>query len=139
MIILRPITASPTHTVTEPSSSPGAYHVIGYCYLHGFADGAALLGPVPSPWKVRYNYDSRGYKEPYFHNSTTAENCLEDPRMGPLPPQWERLDAVRTKDDPQFFAKFRNKITGQVMNSDPRLLPAALIERGVKVEDFYIT
>jgi hypothetical protein len=123
-----------------PTSTSSLYHVIGSSYLHGFSDGAALLGPLPSPWIVQFQLDSSGYDDPNFHNLTTGEKTRQDPRLEtvPLPPQWEEIEAVRTVDDPLHFRRFRNNATGEIMNSDPRLLSSALKERGVKIQTFQL-
>jgi hypothetical protein len=109
---------------------------VGISSLHGFTDGEALLEPLPSPWKVRIKLGSNGYDKIYFINSLTGESTHEDPRLEALPSHWEELEAVRTPDDPLLFGRFRNKLTGEVRNSDPRLLPEALEKRGVKIETF---
>jgi hypothetical protein len=114
------------------------YHVIGRCSLHGLSDGAALLGPVPQPWKAQLEHDSNGFFKSLFHNTTTGENRREDPRLPTLPPEWEEIEAIRTIDDPIHFARFRNKQTSEVMNSDPRLILEALRERAVNVQTFQL-
>ena len=42
-----------------------------------------------------------------------------------MPPKWEQLKAVRSRDDPFIFAWYRNRNMGEVLNSDPRMLPEA--------------
>lgn len=121
MIILRP-------------ASSNRYNVVESCYLHGFSDGTALLGPVPSPWKIQLRADSHGCSTPSFHNCTTVNNVAEDLRLGTLPAEWEKFDCVRTVDDPIALARFRERTTGRVINSDPRLFPDALRERGVDIQ-----
>jgi hypothetical protein len=73
-----------------------------------------------------------------FYNSDAETTTLEDPRLGPLPPCWERTEIGRALDgdDPLHCDFFRNTGTGEVINYDPRLEPDALRERGVKLERF---
>jgi hypothetical protein len=42
---------------------------------------------------------------------------------------------MRTPYDPIVMAVFKNTETGEIMKSDPRMLPEALIARGVKLEN----
>ena len=112
------------------------YRVIGICYIHGLQDGEGILGPLPEQWKVQFVTETNGVFVPRFVNTLTEEETVQDPRLGPLPEPWECLPAVRTPDDPLIFARYRNKKTGEVMNSDPRMLPDALRARGVPLETF---
>jgi hypothetical protein len=66
------------------------------------------------------------------------EETIHDPWLGPLPPEWECFPRERTNNDPKIYEGFRNKVTGEVMNSDPRKLPEALEARGVKLETFHL-
>jgi hypothetical protein len=73
----------------------------------------------------------------HFYNSETKITCDEDPRLGPLPEEWEAVDrGERTSEDPRIFRCFRNKQTGEVVNSNPRMEPEALRHRGVKLWEF---
>ena len=116
--------------------SPSRFSVIGHCYIYGLQDGEGILGPLPSHWKVVFMMDTLGRLEARFLNTSTNEKTTLDPRLGPLAEPWEELKAVRTRDDPTIFARFRNKQTGEVMNSDPRMLPDALRARGVPLKTF---
>ena len=52
--------------------SNGNYTVVGECYIHGFMNGEALLGPLPEGWKaVRILEDGLGYRNG-FHNVDTG-------------------------------------------------------------------
>lgn len=73
-----------------------------------------------------------------YFNPSTGVVIEEDPRLDPLPPEWERVQADRTPDDPVACALFKNKVTGEVMNSDPRLLLEALAQRGVDLKTFQL-
>jgi len=93
--------------------------------VHGLNDAVSLLGPLPKPWKlqavegygVRYNFK--------FFNEETSEVTIEDPRLKPLE-NWERVYQPPKADDPIVCDYFRNKSLGEVMNSDPRMLPDML-------------
>ncbi|EXM16651.1 hypothetical protein V3481_018391 [Fusarium oxysporum f. sp. vasinfectum] len=123
LVILRPWTG-------------GCFEVVGSCYLHGFTSAEAFLGPLPAPWVMQYKPDSCGVQTPYFFNKDTKEAVQQDPRLGELPVLWEAIQKDRTKDDPQFLSLFRNSLTGELMNSDPRMLPEALRDRGVRLQSF---
>ncbi|EON70018.1 hypothetical protein W97_09284 [Coniosporium apollinis CBS 100218] len=114
------------------------YQVVGECYIHGLMDSESLLGRLPNPWRVRLGWESGGIYLGRYYNSSTGVLTEEDPRLDSLPVEWERVQADRTPDDPLVFALFRNKVTGEVMNSDPRLLPEALKERGVDLKTFQL-
>jgi len=100
-------------------------------------DGESLLGPLPYPWEHRAMEVPGLYRyQPMYWNSITGITTRNDPRLGDLSPEWERLDQTWTPDDPMLFAPHRNKVTGNSINSDPRMLPEALTARGVKLETF---
>ncbi|KAI1746970.1 heterokaryon incompatibility protein-domain-containing protein [Xylaria castorea] len=114
----------------------GNYKFVGPCYLHGASDGSALLGSLPTPWRVQRFPNSTGhYVVCKFFNPDTGVLCDEDPRLEPLGDHWERLDLRdRTADDPELFQEFRHKSTGKIIKFDPRLSPEALRKRGVALE-----
>ncbi|KAI1126965.1 hypothetical protein F5Y10DRAFT_293209 [Nemania abortiva] len=118
----------------------GTHKLVGICYLHGMSDGVALLGPLPAPWRVQRMLDStQQFMICKFHNPDTGVLCDEDPRLDPPGEDWERLPSRdRTAGDPQIFQEFRNRVTGQVTKSDPRLTPEALRTKGIGLEEFSI-
>lgn len=116
-------------------TTDGLFQVVGESYLHGMTNGEALVGPLPYPWKLKIRKVS-GRKEPLYSNPDTGTQTSEDPRLGDLPLDWEKVERERTRDDPVIFAPYRNKRTGEEINSDPRLLPEALLARGVNLEKF---
>ena len=62
---------------------------------------------------------------------------MEDPRLVgiPLPPGWVPVaDWEKTRDDPHDCERYYKKQTGEVINSNPRLLPEALQERGLQLQ-----
>jgi hypothetical protein len=116
----------------------GTFQVVGPAFVYGLNDVNTLLGPLPHPWRVQITHDTQGFLScSRFFNSET--NCLseEDPRLEPLS-EWDRIEVNRTGDEPFLFQCFANRATGEVMRSDPRLLPKALAARGVKLETFHL-
>ncbi|KAK5626328.1 hypothetical protein RRF57_002043 [Xylaria bambusicola] len=119
----------------------GTYSLVGICYLHGVSDGTALLGPLPKPWVVHRHLDAgRQHMKCLFYNPDTGVLREEDPRLDPLPNEWERVPARdRTAEDPEIFQGFRVVATGEVIKSDPRLSVESLIKRGINLETFSLT
>lgn len=113
------------------------FEVVGRCWMYGIMDGESVLGPFLPHWNVRLllNHVSG---LPGYWNSDTGAGTFEDPRLGPLTEYWESIEQDRTPDDPILFAPHRNKVTGEVINSDPRLLLEALLTRGVKLQEFQL-
>lgn len=101
-------------------------------------DGESLLGPLPPSWEIHSVHNPGGQSEPRYWNVEKKTESRLDPRLGPLPDNWESIDQAKTVDDPLHFAPHRNRVTGEVINSDPRLLPEALIARGVKLQNFIL-
>lgn len=117
------------------AAEDGCFTVVGPAYVHGLMDSEALLGPIPHPWRVQ-QIQHEGRFSLRFLNTETNNLSVEDPRLPALKSEWQRIYRYYTADDPLYFAEFRNVITGQVMNSDPRLLPEALESRGVDLRTF---
>ncbi|KAI0839984.1 HET-domain-containing protein [Hypoxylon sp. FL0890] len=111
----------------------GEYEVIGDCYVHGIMDGEAILGPIPHPWKAVTLIGSDGNFRAHYSRVDSDFGSTEDPRLEqiPIPPEWESIEWERTAADPHNCSKFRNRGTGEVINSDPRFFPEALEARGV--------
>jgi hypothetical protein len=115
---------------TDPST---CYHHMGPLYVHGLMEGQALLGPLPLLWELIINSDDIRYSF-CFLNHETGEITQHDPRLDVLPQQWHE---VAEEDNARFeiyTQHYENKTTGEVINSDPRLLPEALEARGVHLE-----
>ncbi|KAI3320241.1 HET-domain-containing protein [Xylariaceae sp. AK1471] len=119
----------------RPTSS-GEYEVVGDCYLHGIMDGEALLGALPPAWSAQLVPTADGVDRRLFRNADTNITTSEDPRLVNLsiPAEWESIEFEWTPADPIYCKKFRNTNTGEFINSDPRLFPEALIERGVPLK-----
>ena len=112
----------------------GNFQVVGEAYIHGLEDDIAVHGALPAQWKVIITADSLGRALHRYVNLMTYELTAEDPRLGVLPPEWERVPYERSADDPALFEVFKNSITGETLHSDPRLSPEALRARGVNLE-----
>ena len=116
----------------------GKFQVVGEAYIHGLGDAVGVLGPLPSDWRAIIRGDTLGRRLYRYLNLTTYEETTEDPRLDPLPPEWERMAHKPSPDDAALFEVFKNRITGETVNSDPRLFPEALRVRGAKLETFQL-
>jgi hypothetical protein len=110
--------------------------VVGEAYVHGLSAGVGILGPLSPRWEAILKGDALGRPTPRFLDVRTGSETLEDPRLGDLPPHWERAPYLRASDDADVLERFRNVETGQVLNYDPRLAPEALASRGVELQSF---
>ncbi|RAL62352.1 hypothetical protein DID88_004918 [Monilinia fructigena] len=119
--------------VLRPTPS-GEFVVIGSYFIHGLMDGEALLGPVPDPWSIELcRRKDSGYSTHFVRSP--SEKTLDDPRLPSLPAHWIEVN----RDDgpwPIRKSSFRNIVTGEIMEFDPRMLPEVLAERGVKLRHF---
>ncbi|KFY26841.1 hypothetical protein V493_03842 [Pseudogymnoascus sp. VKM F-4281 (FW-2241)] len=114
------------------------FQVVGQCYAQGLEDAESLLGSFQAPWRVQVETGYTGVSIQRYFDSSTKVVQSEDPRLGLVPIEWELLQGDRTPDDPDIFARFRNKITGQEINSDPRLFLDALKARRVDLKTFQL-
>jgi hypothetical protein len=106
---------------------------VGCAYVHGIMDGEAFLGPLPEGWKV----DVRDKNQQYFKDPMTGVWTPEDdPRLPPLPPDWEYATAPDLLWPNKKAEAFRNIMTGEILHSDPRWLPDALRARSVPLKMF---
>jgi hypothetical protein len=124
--------------ILRPGGS-GQFQVVGEAYVHGLEDAVGILGPLPSNWRAIIRGDDVGRPLHRYLNLRTFEQTAEDPRLGPLPPGWERVAYERSLDDPAIFEMFSSSVTGETITSDPRLSPEALQLRGVKLETFQLS
>ncbi|KAK4214226.1 heterokaryon incompatibility protein-domain-containing protein [Rhypophila decipiens] len=113
------------------------FKVIGPCFVHGLQDGAGLLGSVPPPWRGRVEVMPCYRYKLWFYNEETKEYSEDDPRLSGVDlDDWERIEHEMDPDDAEMYDYFRNKKTGEVLDSDPRMLPDALGRMGVELESF---
>ncbi len=122
----------------------GAFLLVGSAFVYGLNDARAFLGPLPAPWRVQTSrHPDQAFRTVYrYFNPETGILTAEDPRLKPHP-SWERIGLENlgrklTGEDPQVCDFFRNKLTGEVSNSDPRLGPGELAERGARLEPFVL-
>ncbi|KAH7380692.1 heterokaryon incompatibility protein-domain-containing protein [Pyrenochaeta sp. MPI-SDFR-AT-0127] len=117
------------------------YRVVGPTYVHGLMEGQAILGPIPAPWKMvirnpeklQTSYSAVAV-DPSFYNPDTGEGTRQDPRLGALSHEWEQAHKVDESRIGVFVQYHRNTNTGEMINSDPRLLPEALKSRGIPLQ-----
>jgi hypothetical protein len=79
-------------------------------------DVEAILGHLPSPWKVRIHQDSNSIYVLEYFTAATSEISENDPSLSELPEEWERLPSNRTADDPIMFARFGNEKDRRAVN-----------------------
>jgi len=115
------------------------YKVVGPCKLAGLQDATALLGPLPSPWRVQVFVPASSHVVYQFYNEQTEEVTEDDPRLGPLGGQWERVHIERGNDHPLVCQFFRNQETGEIIDWDPRMDRVILEASGVKLEDILLS
>ena len=113
----------------------GYHKVVGECYIDGFMNGAAFLGPLPSNWQSvwRYFEEFSNYYDAFL-NHQTGESQIEDPRLGPLPAGWYISDHEK-KNAYNIYAKDE---TREETWLDPRMTPEALTARGVELTEFQL-
>ena len=124
--------------ILRPDSS-GQFQVVGEAYVHGLEDAVGILGPLPRNWRAIIRVDAVGRPLHRYLNLKTFEQTAEDPRLGPLPPGWERVPYERFSFDPAIFEVFSSSVTGETITCDPRLSPEALQLLGVKLETFRLS
>ncbi|KAH4013036.1 hypothetical protein HBI73_211990 [Parastagonospora nodorum] len=118
-------------TVTEDESTM-MHRYVGPSYIHGLMEGQALLGPLPHSWDMIIDH-SNHISSFSFLNHQTKVCTTQDPRLGPLPLEWEAVEKEYETRPPFYVQHHRNNVTGEFINSDPRLSPEVLKARGVDV------
>jgi hypothetical protein len=108
---------------------------VGCAHVHGIMDGEAFLGSLPDGWKVVVKVRNGDYQQ-HFIDLATGETAPDDPRLPPLPPDWEHAIAPDLLWPDKKVEAFRNIATGEIMHSDPRWLPDAIEARGIRLESF---
>jgi hypothetical protein len=113
------------------------FEVVGICNAHDLCDTTALLGPLPEPWMVEFSYSdtiNAPMPQPHYVNTATREKTREDPRLGAIPQNWERISSEWTNTHPRHVDYFQDRDTDQIISSDPRLYPEALQSRGIVLD-----
>lgn len=129
-MVLRPI---------DRESEYKEYQVIGECYVHGLDDCVTLLGPLPSHVRVQLDKIPSGYSAvPTYLDLNTGVVSSADPRLQALgiAREWQKVSHQWNADDPALYEYYENIRSGDVCNSDPRLLPPALQSQGVCLRTF---
>lgn len=104
-------------------------------------DGEAFLGELPDQWCVQYNIlDDTACDKVLYKNLETGATVKTDPRLDkvPLPHGWEPVAWTREYIDPRTCCRFWNRLTGELINYDPRMTSEALKERGVNVTEIVL-
>ncbi len=114
----------------------GRFQIVSECFMHGLNDAICFLGPLPPPWKAIGTMGKNRVVSQFF-NPESGEITFEDPRLKPVE-EWERFERELDGDDPTDYAFFRHKVTGEVINYDPRLEPEELELRGVPLRKFIL-
>ena len=117
-------------------TGPGGYLVVGQMLVYGLMDGESILGPLPTGWRIQMLPGSDGRQVTCFFNNATGKITRQDPRLPPLPSEWEKVHRSCTQDDRYFYQDFYNRITGETIISDPRVSVSTLSNRGVGTEKF---
>jgi len=111
---------------------PGHFTLVGPCFVYGLMDGEALLGVLHHPWKIQYVLGGK----PRFFNTVTSQISADDPRLGPLPQEWEEMGIPLVRDDPMFCRFFKNCVTRETINWDPRMSLNSLKQQGADLRCF---
>jgi hypothetical protein len=129
---------------------PKKYRLKGECYVHGFTNSEAFLGPLPvlpsgGVWSYEMKFVQGSFEMLYRTGGVMTQN---DPRLGPLTRGWKKI--YHKKGDKQPYEtefdsdgtmrrlRFQHISTGKAKYSDPRMTSSALKERGVVFEDIII-
>lgn len=129
---------------------PNYYRLKGDCYVHGFKNSEAFLGPLPvlpsgGVWSYQFKYIQGSYEVVFTNGEVITQS---DPRLGILPEGWKKgytkyggLQLHRTEYDSNGTMRqlmFQHMSTGKINSFDPRMTLAALKQRGVILEDIII-
>ncbi|KAK1838858.1 ankyrin and het domain protein [Colletotrichum chrysophilum] len=116
-IILRPIRG-------------GRYRVVGPCFMPSVMRREALLGQLPDGWNMRFR---RTRNMALVITDPNGRRQIEDPRLGELPPGWER-----SEPDADGFFDYREGPDSPWSVYNPRLTPERLAARGIKFKELTI-
>lgn len=123
--------------ILQPTTA-GRFQIVGDCYLQGFMDGEAILGPLPTDYDriVQVSPDT-GINYSAYIDCRSGTIQVLDPRLGPLPNHWR----LKFHEHELLWSWFVNDETGEGredLSVDPRLTPDALRKQGVNLEDFIL-
>ncbi|KAK4225149.1 heterokaryon incompatibility protein-domain-containing protein [Podospora fimiseda] len=139
-VVLVPLGCEMPLLLRPDSDRTGHYRLMGECYIHGIMFGEAFLGQLPYPWCAKRHKAIPPSWRTCFQRSGEDNDkySLKDPRLKdiPMPEDWTQVRNMKeeTFDDPRnFVGEFRHRTTGEVIKGDPRMLPEALAERGIRI------
>jgi hypothetical protein len=96
----------------------------------------AIRGPLPSHFEIIFRsgegIDNKGTSNNEYIDRGTGSIQLEDPRLGPLPKGWQKVNGGG--DHCAMFVK--DGSGNEPTDEDPRLTQEALKERGVDLKVF---
>ncbi|KAL1852905.1 hypothetical protein Daus18300_011987 [Diaporthe australafricana] len=127
--------------IRPAGNEENTFRVVGPVYLDGAMDGEAFLGQLPDHWCVQFDILKESASDKLFYkNLDTGAVVKTDPRMDkiPLPYEWEPVTWAREDIDPMICCRFRNKLTGELINYDPRMTSEALEKRGVNIQEIVL-
>ncbi|KAI0456300.1 hypothetical protein F5B21DRAFT_502493 [Xylaria acuta] len=97
-----------------------------------------VLAYLATKWKLIAR-NSGGAVLPHYLNTESdvvkTDPCLDET---PVPAIWEPLEFERTREDPKSYRKFRNRETGEAINSDLSLCRDALKARGINIKQITV-
>lgn len=129
---------------------PNRYRLKGACYIHGFSNSEAFLGPIPVPlsggvWTHQMEYIQGSFEVVFRTGEVMTQS---DPGLGLLPEGWKKVyiqngdqqvhEAECNSDGTMRRLGFQHMSTGELTIYDPRMTSAVLKSRGVILEDIII-
>ena len=114
----------------------GNFVVVGECYLDGMMNNEALLGPLPSEWKPVLIEVEAGCRYG-FVNKLSNEKTFEDPRLRPLPTEWNLQDSEK-KAGPDYWLLHTEDGKELTWLEDPRMIVETLEARGTLVQELLL-
>jgi hypothetical protein len=128
-VFLRPSTALETPDMV-------AYQVVGPAYVEHIKNSEPLLGSLPSGSERHLDWDMNGLKVLGFTDVKSGNVVYDDPRLGPLPGDWEFAKKYEPRSVEQRM--YKNKTTGEVTWRDPRTTSEELRKRGTPIQEIVL-
>ena len=120
--------------VLRPQDGTENHLVVGECYVHGWMDGEAFLGPLSNNWQRVGRYDAATQSNRDAFIDRQRGLCqVEDPRLGALPEGWVEEEHPMQHS----YARFRKPSTmSSSITYDPRMFVSSLRARGVELREY---
>lgn len=116
------------------------YQVVGPCYIHGFMQGEALLGPYPDHWERVSRYDERtsqNWMSFVERKDGQVKVNIEDPRLDPvLPGEWRRVPHQDASCQTLYTDKDVDMFDWTTRH--PGISPEVIRARGVDLKEFVL-